>query len=106
MKPGGRVVTHDAQKKKPNTTTTTKHLQVEETEALSFHTYVHLLTCKALAGPNIRPSYNPSVNRLWSFGQRRGGVAERRDPRSTSHAAGGRGGSARFVNGAAWRLHA
>lgn len=28
--------------------------------------YVHLLKCKALAGPNIHPSYNPSVNRLWS----------------------------------------
>ena len=29
--------------------------------------YVHLLKYKALAGPNIHPSYNPSVNRLWSF---------------------------------------
>lgn len=32
-----------------------------------FPPYVHLLTCKALAGPNIHPSYNPSVNRLRSF---------------------------------------
>lgn len=29
--------------------------------------YVHLLKYKALAGPNIHPSYNPSVNRLRSF---------------------------------------
>lgn len=32
--------------------------------------YVHLLKCKALAGPNIHPSYNPSVSRLRSFGLR------------------------------------
>lgn len=54
IKPGSRLIT-----------TKTRKVSIKVTERM--HPYVHLLKCKALAGPNIHPSYNPSVNRLWSF---------------------------------------